>query len=62
MRLPTLLESFRLINDTRQSFNFLKSIDIANINTEIENLHPSTHKFWEEANIRKEFRKYLGLF
>ena len=37
-------------------------MDISNINAEILNLHPNTHEFWEDENIKKEFLKFLGLF
>ena len=43
-------------------FNFLKSLDIANINAEFENLHPSTHVFWEREDIKKELMNYLKEF
>ena len=43
------------INTVIKSFNFLKSLDIAAINTEIELLHPCTHEFWEEEETRAEF-------
>ena len=50
------------INDKKEQFNFLKSLDIVNINAEVENLHPSTHKFWENATIKKEFMHFLKDF
>ena len=28
----------------------------------MENLHPSTHEFWENVNIKKEFMEYLKEF
>ena len=43
----------------QQSFNFLKSLDIANINAEVEKLHPSTHELWEIASTRKGQMNYL---
>ena len=50
------------INDRKEQFNFLKSLDIANINAEVENLHPSTHEFWENSTIKKEFIDFLKAF
>ena len=40
-----LVEDFVTINDTGKSFNFLKSLDIANVNAEVEKSQPNTHKF-----------------
>ena len=51
------------LNDKKnKAFQFLKSMEIALINSEIENLHPSTHGFWKQDNIHKEFMEYLGKF
>ena len=41
------LKGHMQFNDKKQQFNFLKSLDIININAEVENFHPSTHEFWE---------------
>ena len=46
----------------KKSFNFLKSLDIAAINTEIELLHPCTHEFWKEEETRAEFLEFLGIW
>ena len=46
----------------KKQFNFLKSLDIANINAEVDNLHPSTHEFWEREDIKKELMSYLEEF
>ena len=62
MNMPSTVESFMKVNDTKQPFNFFKSLDIANINQEVENLHPSTHEFWENEEIRKELMNYLKEF
>ena len=43
--MPLYVEGFMQLNDTKKQFNFLKSLGVANINAEVENLHPSTHKF-----------------
>ena len=43
-------------------FNFLRSLDIENINREFVNLHPSIHKFWEDKTSKKEFMEFLGTF
>ena len=42
------------------NYNFLKSLDIAAINNEIELLHPSTHEFWEDEEIRAQFLEFLA--
>ena len=47
------------LNKNGVSFNFLKNLDIININNETEQLHPSTHEFWEEDEIRKSPMDYL---
>ena len=36
------------VNKNHVQFNFLKNLEINNINMEVEQLHPSTHKFWED--------------
>ena len=50
------------LNDTKKQFNFLKSLDIADINSKVEILHPSAHEFWENVNVKKEFMDYLKDF
>ena len=52
---PVTVEGFIQLNDTKKQFNFFKSLDIPNINSEVENLHPSTHKLWDKEDIKKEF-------
>ena len=42
-------ENYMTNNDSKGSFNFLKRLDIANINAEVDKLHPSPHEFWENA-------------
>ena len=59
---PVSVEGYMQINDRKEQFNFLKSLDIANINAEVENLHPSTHEFWENSTIKKEFIDFLKAF
>ena len=44
------------------AIQFLKSLDIANINAEVENLHPSTHEFWENATIKKKHMDFKKAF
>ena len=34
------------INKEKVQFNFLKYLEISNINMEVEQLHPCTHEFW----------------
>ena len=57
--MPMHVEGFMQSNESKKQFNFLKSLDIANINTEVENVHPSTHEFWEREDIKKELMSYL---
>jgi len=60
--MPLHVEGFMQINDTKKQFNFLKSLDIANINAEVDNIHPSTHEIWEREDIKKELMSYLKEF
>ena len=60
--MPMHVEGFMQINESKKQFNFLKSLDIANINAEVENVHPSTHEFWEREDIKKELMSYLKEF
>ena len=48
------VEGFIQLNDSKKQFNFLQSLDITNINAEVENLHLSTHEFWESEDIKKK--------
>ena len=59
---PISVEGYIQINDKKLQFNFLKSLHIANIDAEVENLHPSTHEFWENATINKKFMDFLKVF
>ena len=47
------------VNKNRVQFNFLKNLEIVHINNEVEQLHHSTHEFWEEDQIRKSLLGYL---
>ena len=49
------IEGMLNINNMKNSFSLLKSLEIAAINNETELLHPNTHEFWEELGIRTEF-------
>ena len=60
--MPITVEGFMQVNDSKKQFNFFKSLEIANVNLEVENLHPSTHEFWENAEIKKELMNYLKDF
>ena len=51
--MPMYVEGFMQLNNSKKQFNFLKSMDIANINAEVESIHPRTHKFWEREDIKK---------
>ena len=56
------VEGFIQLNDSKKQFNFFKSLDLANINLEVESLHPCTHEFWENEEIKKELMNYLKHF
>ena len=56
------VEEFIQINDSKKQFDFLKSLDRANINAEVESLHPCTHEFLENEEIKKELMNYLKNF
>ena len=47
------------INKEKVCFNFLKSLEIANINNETLLLHPIAHKFWEEEEIHTKLMEFL---
>ena len=49
------------INKNKVSFNFLKSLDIAAINRELDLLHPCAHEFWEEEEIRNSLHELYRL-
>ena len=50
------------VNNTKKTFNFLKSLDITSINKETELLHPGTHMFWDNEEIRSAFMEYLAVW
>ena len=62
LQFPKTIEGMMNINRMKKSFNFLKSLDIASINNDIELLHPCTHEFWEDEKVRKEFLEYLAVW
>ena len=62
VQFPKTLEGMLSVNSMKKSFNFLKSLDIAAINNEIELLHPSTHEFWEDEETRTKFFLFDSLF
>ena len=47
------------VNKNHIQFNFLKKLEINSINMEVEQLHPSTHEFWEKEHIRKSLLDFL---
>ena len=55
VKFPKTLEGMLSVNSMKKIFNFLKSLDIAAINNEIELLHPSTHEFWEMKRQEQSF-------
>ena len=60
MQFPKTIDGMLKFNMLKKSFNFLKSLDIAAINNEIELLHPSAHEFWEVEETRAEFLEFLA--
>ena len=47
---------------TKKILNFLKLLDIASINNETDMLHPGTHMFWDNEDIRSKFMDYLAVW
>ena len=47
------------VNKEKVQFNFLKILEIGNINMEVDQLHPCTHEFWEEDHVRKSLLDFL---
>ena len=60
VQFPKTIEGMLSVNLMKKSFNFLKSLDIAAINNEIEFLHPCTHEFWEDEETRTKFLEFLA--
>ena len=50
------------VNRPEKTFNFLKSLEIASINNETDMLHPGTHMFWDNKEIRSKFMDYLAVW
>ena len=48
--MPLHVEGFMQLNDSKKQFIFLRSLGIANINAEVENIHSTTHEFWERGH------------
>ena len=53
------IEGMMNVNSIKK-FQFLKSLDIASINNELESLHLSTHEFWKEEKVRKQFLEFVS--
>ena len=51
--MPMTVEGFIKLNDNKKQFNFLKSLDIANINAEVENLHPVRMSFGKKKTSKE---------
>ena len=47
------------VNNNGVQFNFLKSLEMTNINKETLLIHPSADEFWEEKEIRKSLLEFL---
>ena len=62
LQFPKTIDGMLKVNMLKKSFNFLKSLDIAAINNEIELLHPSAHEFWEVEETRAEFLEFLAIW
>ena len=62
IQLPNTAEGFMNVNNTKKTFNFLKSLDLASINKETDLLHPGTHMFWDDEEIRTKFKDYLAVW
>ena len=58
-QIPTTLDGMMDINKNKVTFNFLKSLEIQNINNETMLVHPSTHEFWEDEEIRMNLLTFL---
>ena len=58
MQFPKTIEGMLKVNMLKKSVNFLKSLDIAAINNEIELLHPIAHEFWEVEQPRADFLEF----
>ena len=57
--IPTTINGMMDVNRQKVQFNFLKNLEISNINMEVDQLHPCTHEFWEEDHIRKSLLEFL---
>ena len=57
--MPKTCEGIMDVNKEKVCFNFLKSLEISNINKETMLLHPCVHEFWEEDEIRNSVLQYL---
>ena len=57
--MPKTCEGIMDVNKEKVCFNFLKSLEISNINKETMLLHPCVHEFWEEDEIRNNVLQYL---
>ena len=62
IQLPNTVEGFMNVNYTKKPFNLLRSLDIASINREMEMLHPGTHEFWDNEEIRSKFMDYRAFW
>ena len=58
-QIPTTLDGMMDVNKNKVTFNFLKSMEIQHINNETMLVHPSTHEFWEEEEIRMNLLTFL---
>ena len=56
------VEGFIQLNDSKKQFHFLQSLDITNINTEVENLHPCTHEILGNAQNQERVNEPLERF
>ena len=57
--IPKSCHGMMELNKNKVQFNFLKNLEIKNINMEVDQLHTSTHEFWEEENIKESLMQFL---
>ena len=57
--MPKTVEGMMDINKEKVCFNFLKSLEIGNINNDTLLMHPSAHEFWEAEEIRNKLMELL---
>ena len=59
LQFPKTIQGMLISNRMKKSFNFLKSLNIAALNNEIELIRPSKREFWGDEEIRTDFLGFL---